>query len=34
MAKSYSPEDLGRRAFGLTMICVAAFVGTVFYYIL
>ena len=34
MAKSYSPEDLTFRAFGITMAGVALFIGVVFIFIL
>ena len=34
MAKSYSPEDLVFRAFGITMAGIALFVGVVYIFIL
>lgn len=34
MAKSYSPEDLTMRAFGITMAGIALFIGAVFVFVL
>ena len=34
MAKSYSPEALAFRAFGLAMVCIAAFIGVVLIFVL
>ncbi len=34
MAKSYSPEDLALRAFGLSMAAIALFIGVVIIYVL
>ncbi len=34
MAKSYSPEDLVSRAFGIAMAVIATFIGVVFIYVL
>ncbi len=34
MAKSYSPEDLAFRAFGMAMACIATFIGVVLIFVL
>ncbi len=34
MAKSYSPEDLTQRAFGISMAGIALFIGVVFVFII
>ncbi len=34
MAKAYSADELARRAFWITMVCVGAFIAVVFLFIL